>query len=192
MNIFSHAAVFISIILGMAIVHLLGGVSLILDARVKTKIYPIHLIWVANMLITVTLVWLSSFALAPLNNMSTLHFLNLIAYATVTNLMCGLLFPVRGEEVTDFKIHFWDNRKKFYLLGIFFVIVDALDGVFEHYYAAVPWDIGQYGTLGVWLVFFILGLKINSERFNLIIAMIYVVGLIGWLASIVDIGVLAW
>lgn len=33
MSIFEHYSVFVSIILGLAVVHLLGGISLILDKR---------------------------------------------------------------------------------------------------------------------------------------------------------------
>ena len=192
MDIFSHTSVFISIILGLAVVHILGGVSLILDARVKTKVYWLHLLWTFNMLMVIVLVWLSSFVLSPLKEISVVHFLNYLAYAIVTNLLCGLLYPIRGEEVTDFRVHFWDNRKKFYLLGIAFIIIDALDGIFEHYNANIPWDYGQYATLSVWFIFFILGLRYSGEKFNILIAFIFLIGIIGWLASLVDIGVLTW
>lgn len=192
MDIFSHTSVFISIILGLAVVHILGGISLILDARVKTKVYWLHLLWTFNMLIVIVLVWMSSIVLSPLEEISVAHFFNYLAYAIVTNLMCGLLYPIRGEEVTNFRIHFWDNRKKFYLLGIIFVIIDAIDGAFEHFNAKIPWDTGQYGTLAAWLIFFILGLRFSGEKFNILIAFIFLIGTIGWLASLVEMGVLSW
>jgi hypothetical protein len=99
MTIFEHLSVFVSIILGLAVVHLLGGVSLILDARIRTKVYWVHLLWTANMLFLIVLVWLGNFVLAPVTLFSAAHFLNLLAYAMVIYLMSGLLYPVRGQEV---------------------------------------------------------------------------------------------
>ena len=191
MNIFGHVSVFISIILGLAVVHLLSGLSLILDTRVRTKVYGLHLVWTANMLLTVILVWLSSFVLAPLETISVFHFLNLVAYAVVTYLMCGLLFPVQGEEVTDFREHFSANRQRFFALGLLFVLVDAADGLLELVTTNVPLDVGQFGTLSVWFVVFAWGLRDDRNGFNVLAALIYLVGLIGWMVSLVQTGVLA-
>lgn len=191
MNIFGHVSVFISIILGLAVVHLLSGLSLILDARVRTKVYGLHLAWTANMLLTVVLVWLSSFVLAPLEQIGALHFLNLVAYAVVTYLMCGLLFPVRGEEVTDFREHFAANRFRFFALGILFVLVDATDGILEILTTDVPLDVGQFGTLTVWLVVFLWALRDDREGVSWLVAAVYIIGLIGWMVSLIQTGVLA-
>lgn len=192
MSIFSHISVFISLILGLAVVHLLGGISLILDTQKKTKVYWIHLLWTFNMLFTVVLVWLSSFVLSPLQEMGVLHFINLLAYATVTYLMCGLLYPVQGEEITDFKEHFTENRTRFFLLGIVFVLVDATDGILEYFKTDLPLDIGQFATLAVWFAVFSIALKVKHKAYDAFAALVFTIGLTGWLVSLVDTGVLAW
>ena len=186
MSIFSHISVFISIILGLGVVHLLSGVSLILDKRVQTKTYALHGLWTLSMLFVSVNVWLSSFVLSSLETMSAIHFFNLLAYATVVYLMCGLLYPVQGEEVTDFKTHFEENRFRLYLMAIAFIVVDVFDGVFEHYNAGVSWDIGQFGTLGTWLVLFLIGLKVKKTWFDWVIGVAFFVGLLGWLHSMVE------
>ncbi len=192
MSIFAHISVFVSLILGLAVVHLLGGISLILDTKKKTKVYWIHLIWTFNMLFTVVLVWLSSFVLSPLEEMGVLHFLNLLAYSTVTYLMCGLLYPVQGEEITDFEYHFNANRFRFFLLGIVYVLVDATDGILEYFETNLPLDIGQFATLGVWLVVFTIALKVKHKLYDAFVVLVFTIGLIGWLVSLVDTGVLSW
>ncbi|MEP1152482.1 MAG: hypothetical protein JXR20_11765 [Balneola sp.] len=192
MTIFGHLSVFISIILGLAVVHLLSGISLILDTRKASKVYWVHLLWTFNMLFAVVLVWISSFTLAPLDELSMIHFLNLLAYSIVTYLMSGLLFPVQGEEVVDFYEHFTANRKRFFSLGILFIFVDATDGIFEHFEAGIPLDIGQFGTLGVWFVLFAISIFKDTKFLNAFVAIVYTIGLIGWLASIIDTGILVW
>lgn len=193
MSIFSHISVFISIILGLAVVHLLSGVSLILDKRVQTKTYAVHGFWTICMFFVSVNVWLSSFVLSSLDTISAIHFFNLLAYATLVYLMSGLLYPVRGEEITDFKEHFAENRFRLYLLAIIFIFVDAFDGILEHFNAGVAWDIGQFGTLGVWLIFFLIGLKIKSPKFDWVVVIVFLVGLIGWFQSMVDeTNILTW
>ena len=193
MTIFSHISVLISIILGLAIVHLLSGVSLILDKRVQTKTYALHGLWTLSMFFVSINVWISNFVLATLETISAIHFLNLIAYATLVYLISGLLFPVRGEEVTDFKVHFEDNRLRLYQLFIVFIFVDAFDGFLEHFNAGIPLDVGQFGTLGTWLVFFLLGLKINKPKFDWAIGIVFFIGLLGWLQSmIVETNIMTW
>lgn len=63
MSIFEHVFVFISVILGLAVVHLLGGLFLILDRRVPTRVYWVHMLWTVNMLFFISLVWVGNFAL---------------------------------------------------------------------------------------------------------------------------------
>lgn len=193
MTIFSHISVFISIILGLSVVHLLSGVSLILDKRVQTKTFALHALWTVSMLFVSVNVWLSSFVLSSLETMSAIHFFNLLAYATLVYLMSGLLYPVQGEEVTDFKEHFNENRFRLYVLGILFILVDAFDGVLEHYNAGIAWDIGQFGTLGTWMIFFLIGLKVKNSKFHWVIGIIFFVGLLGWFQSMVDeTNILSW
>lgn len=192
MTIVGHVTVFLSLVLGLAVVHLLSGLSLILDTRVRTRVYWVHLLWTANMLGAVVLVWLSSFVLSPLDELSALHVLTLLAYAIVTYLMSGLLFPVRGEEVVDFREHFAANRSRFFVLGILFVLVDATDGVLEMVSTDAPLAVGQFGTLIVWFVAFAVGLRVRSERYGAAVAVVFSVGLVGWFVSLVEAGVLVW
>ncbi len=191
MTIFEHLSVFVSIILGLAVVHLLGGVSLILDARVKTRLYWVHLAWTINMLFLIVLVWLGNFVLAPVTSFSIGHFLNLLAYSMVIYLMSGLLYPVRGEEVTDFREHFHANRARFFSVGLLFVATDALDGLFEAAAADLDLNPGQFGTLAVYGVLFLLGIRNASERFNAVAAGLFFLGLLGFLYSLVRIGLVA-
>ncbi len=192
MNILAHVSVFISLILGLAVVHLLGGISSMIDTRVKTSTYWIHTLWAINMLFAVVLVWLSSFVLSPLSHISAIHFLTLLGYSIVTYLMSGLIFPVEGVEVTNFEAHFTSNRFRFYLLGLVFTLVDATDGLLEYSNTDLPLDVGQFATLSVWFTLFALGMAINKKWMDVLIVCIFSIGLIGWFHSLIDTEVLSW
>jgi len=60
---YEYLTVFVSVVLGLAIVHLLSGVALLFDARVRAQPDWIHAIWTANVLATTVLVWWFNFSL---------------------------------------------------------------------------------------------------------------------------------
>jgi hypothetical protein len=191
MTIFEHLSVFVSIILGLAVVHLLGGLSLILDQRVKAKLYGVHLAWTANMLVVIVLVWVGNFLLADLQAFNIWHFLNLVLYSMIIYLMSGLLYPVRGGEVIDFREHFHANRARFFSVGLLFVGTDALDGVMEARATGIEFNPGQFATLGVFFLLFAVGIRNSSEGYNRAAAGVFFLGLLGWLYSLVEVGVVA-
>ncbi|MEM9303861.1 MAG: hypothetical protein AAGE01_17225 [Pseudomonadota bacterium] len=190
MSIFEHVSVFISIILGLGVVHLLGGISLILDTRVRARVYWIHLLWTANLLLLSVLVWLANFVLSPLETFSAPHILNLVAYSMTIYLMCGLLYPVRGGEVTDFREHFHANRVRFYVVGLLFVATDALDGVLERQVTHLDFNPFQYGTLGVWAGCFMIAMLKDEEWIQGTTVVVFFLGLLGFLESLIRTGVI--
>lgn len=191
MTIFEHVSVFISIILGLAVVHLLGGVSLILDTRVRTRTYGVHLAWTLNMLFLIVLAWLGNFVLAPVAEFSAVHFFNLLAYSMVIYLMSGLLYPVRGEEVTDFREHFRSNRPRFFGLGMVFVTTDALDGVLEARATGLDLNPFQFAQLAIFFVLFGIGIRNESETFHRAMVVLFFLGMLGFLYSLTQIGIMA-
>ena len=189
MSIFEHVSVFISVILGLAVVHLLGGLLLTLDKRVKSRTYWVHLTWTFNMLFMTALVWIGNFMLAEVAAFSVWHFLNMVLYSMFIYLMSGLLYPVRGSDVTDFMVHFNDNRKRFYAIGLCLVLTDAVDGLLEQKVLGGDLNPGQFITLAVYAVLFIAGLLYNNRRFDGIVALVFLVGLFGFLESLIRVGV---
>ncbi|MEJ8569436.1 hypothetical protein [Elongatibacter sediminis] len=188
MSIFEHVSVFISVILGLAVVHLLGGLSLILDRRVSTRVYWVHMLWTVNMLFFTSLVWVGNFALSEVSTFSLWHFFNLILYSMFIYLMSGLLYPVRGGEVTNFHQHFEDNRVRFYAVGLGLVITDALDGLLEQQALGSELNVGQFFTLTVYMILFAIGTRYKSRRFDGFTAIVFFAGLLGFLQSLVMIG----
>jgi hypothetical protein len=184
---FEHISIFFSIILGLGIVHLLGGLSLILDARVKTKLYWVHLLWTFNLLFLISLVWFGNFVLNFASQLGISHYFILLAYSISIYLMCGLLFPVQGEEITDFEHHFNENKLRFYAIGILFVLTDAIDGLLEAKTLNIALNPFQFGTLTVYFILFVIGMKSSSRWFHGLTAVIFMLGMLGFLSSIIEI-----
>lgn len=166
-----------------------GGLSLILDTRVKTHVYWVHLLWTVNMLFLTSLVWIGNFVLADVLAFSIWHFLNLVLYSMFVYLVSGLLYPVKGAEVTDFRQHFDDNRRRFYIVGLCLVVTDALDGLMEHQIVGGDLNPGQFITLIVYAALFVAGIVMKSKRLDAFAAVVFLLGLLGFLESLVRVGV---
>ena len=98
MDPFEYLTVFVSVILGLAVVHLLSGVSLILDKRIRGKVDWIHAVWTANDFLTTLLVWWVNFNLTAVQERTLLHFLDLVAYSVVLHLLSRAALPSKRRR----------------------------------------------------------------------------------------------
>lgn len=131
MSPYEYLTVFLSVIFGLAIVHLLSGVSLILDARERSRPYWVHLVWTLNVFVLAVVTWWFNFSLEAIREWSFLHFADLVFYAVLIYVLAGLLYPTRGPEVVDFRAHFERNRQWFFTVFAIFVPVDVFNSLLE-------------------------------------------------------------
>jgi len=167
---FEYLSVFISIILGLAVVHLLGGVSLMLDQRVRARFDLIHFLWVINMFTLITWVWWGNWQLEGIETFSPLHYVAMVLFSVVVYLMCGLLFPVRGNEVEDFSEQFELNRARFFYLGLALMVAAALKGHVDRLVLEQPDTVERAIALVVVAALFIAAAGTRQRIFHGILA----------------------
>jgi len=178
---FEYFSVFMSIILGLAVVHLLGGVSLILDQRVKARISWVHLIWVLNMFSLITWVWWGNWQLHGVEFFSPIHYVAMVLFCVVLYLMCGLLFPVKGKEVEDFYEQFEMNRSRFFLLGLALVVAALLKGYVDRQVLEEPDTIERVVMLGILAVLFGIAAKTPQRIYQGALAVIFFALTLRWI-----------
>ncbi len=180
MDPYEYLTVFISVVLGLAVVHLLSGVSLLLDTRQRARPDWIHGVWTANVLVTTVLVWWFNFRLTGVQEWTLLHFLNLVAYCVVLYLLAGLLYPVRGEEVVDFRAHFEGNRARFFFILLAFQVVDFSDAALEGRALGLDWNPLQLTSLVVFALGFALAIRTRNRVYHGLLAVAWLLVCIGW------------
>ena len=171
MSAFEYFSVFMSIILGLAVVHLLGGVSLILDQRVTARTSWVHLMWVLNMFSLIIWVWWGNWQLHDVESFSPVHYVAMVLFSVVLYLMCGLLFPVKGNEVEDFYEQFEMNRSRFFYLGLALVLAALLKGYVDRQVLAQPDTIERFVLLAVLAVLFGFATRISARSFHFSLAL---------------------
>lgn len=177
---YEYLTVFVSVVLGLAIVHLLSGVALLFDARVRAQPDWIHAIWTANVLVTTVLVWWFNFSLTQIRIWTLPFFLNLVAYSVVLYLMSGLLYPVRGSEVVDFRSHFELNRPRFFMVCLAFQAVDFLDAILEQQAFGTDWEPLRLLLIAIYAIAFAVGIRTSNRTFHGTLALGWLLTCIYW------------
>ncbi len=191
MTPYEYLTIFISVVLGLAVVHLLSGVALLLDTRIRARPDWIHVLWTANVLITTVLVWWFNFPLTRILVWTLPFFLNLVAYSVVLYLMSGLLYPVRGSEVIDFKAHFEANRVRFFLVCLAFQVVDFSHAVLERQALGTDWSGIRLTVLALFAIAFVVGARTSNRTYHGVLVLAWLLTCILWGVGALDEPILA-
>lgn len=127
MDVFEYVSVLTSIVIGLALAHLLRGVAEIVQQPGRTAVYWVHLLWVVFMLLMTPLWWWWQFALGSLDEWTLQVYFFLLLYAFILYLLCTLLFPSDMEGYTDYEEYFYSRRRWFFGLLAGFYVVDFFD-----------------------------------------------------------------
>lgn len=126
MDSFEYLSVFISILLGLAVTHLVVGMVSVIQERSTTRVYWVHLLWVANAIVYITQTWWFIHIWEGLEVWTQSTFYLLFCYTLVLTAFVGLLFPVRGS-VTDYYAYFYQNCRWFFGLQFLWLCLDVVE-----------------------------------------------------------------
>ena len=103
---------------------------------IRDRLYPVHLAWVASVLLMLVHFWWWEFGLYAIENWTFGKYLFLIFYAITLFLLCALLFPDSMLDYTSYEDFFYSRRAWFFgLLGATYLldVVDTLLKGPEHF-----------------------------------------------------------
>lgn len=127
MSQFEYIAVLVSVIAGLGIVHLLGGVAGFFVADSRQRPYWVHLLWTWNLFHFIVYFWWFVWRWSAITEWQLLLYLFVLLYAVCLYLMCAILFPPNVTQGADFRSIYYRNRRVFFLLWVLTVIVDIVD-----------------------------------------------------------------
>jgi hypothetical protein len=116
---FSYFGVLISVILGLALTHLVRGLSKLVQMRDTVKIYWVHVVWTFNIIIYVLCLWWGMYWWNNLNEWTFELFGFLAAYSTLVFVVASLLYPAEFAHDMDFEAYYYKNQRWFF--GLLFV-----------------------------------------------------------------------
>ena len=131
MSVFEYLGVLLSVIMGLGVTHILAGVSKTVHHRKTLKLYWVHSLWAANILIYIVIIWWGMFWWNEQTDWSFFEFMLLILYAVVLFLAASLLYPWNFPEDLDFEQHYFDTRKWFFSVTAFAWVIDIPETVLK-------------------------------------------------------------
>jgi hypothetical protein len=110
-------------VVGLGVTRLLSGVARIIQHPKQYRLYPVHMAWVASLLLMLVHFWWWEFGLFAIADWTFGKYLFLIGYAVVLFLMCALLFPDSMQDYRGYEDFFYSRRVWFFgLLGLTYLL----------------------------------------------------------------------
>ncbi|MBN9072715.1 MAG: hypothetical protein J0H34_14220 [Rhizobiales bacterium] len=128
-ELFPHIRIVIGMVIGLGLTRLLTGVARILQHRQQIPLDPIHLAWVASVMLTLVHFWWWQFGLYEVPAWTFEKYLFIVGYAVLLFLLSAFLFPDSMAEYASYGDFFFARRGWFFgLLAATFVfdVVDTL------------------------------------------------------------------
>lgn len=176
MEMFNHVMVLASIIVGLAITHLLQGVAGIVVHPKRNKLYWVHLVWVAWLFVFAAFWWWWEFRLSMIQTWTLGLYLFVLFYAVLLYVGSALLFPSDLQGYDGFKHYFYSRRRWIFGIIIATGLADLVDTIlkgWEHFASQgllYPLYVGPFLTLAV------AAMITRNERFHGVFAVVAIVG----------------
>jgi|ERR1019366_2717403 hypothetical protein len=121
---FDYFGVLISIILGLALTHLMRGLGRIIQMRHETRSYWVHIVWTINVVIFILAIWWGMYWWKGLMDWTVEWFFFIAMYAVTIFMWAYVLFPAEFAPGVDFEAFFYANRRWFFGLQTVVVLMD--------------------------------------------------------------------
>jgi hypothetical protein len=123
---FEYLSVFISIVIGLGVVRLLGGIVTLLD-RQESKPYWVHSAWLGFLLVQLPYFWWFEFDWRQETTWTFPVFFFVIVFAMLYYLAVAVLVPTRDTDLKDLDAYFYRMRPRFFTFLVFTNFADVID-----------------------------------------------------------------
>jgi hypothetical protein len=124
---FEYVIILISIVIGLALTHLMQGLAGLIQNSRRERMWWVHLVWVAFMFLSIVFWWWWEFQLQHIKTWSFAIYLFVVFYAFYLYLICAVLFPRDLEGYDGYKEYFLASRGWFFGLLIGWSVIDTID-----------------------------------------------------------------
>jgi hypothetical protein len=121
---FEYLGVLISVILGLALTHLLRGLAKLIHMRRTVRPYWVQIVWTINILIYVLAIWWGMFWWNRLEVWTIERFFFIAAYASVLFMLASMLYLPEFPSDLDCEAHFFANKNWFFGIQLLAFLLD--------------------------------------------------------------------
>lgn len=177
---FDYFAVLVSVILGLALTHVLRGLAKILQLRRRCRIYGPHLLWSVNVVLWVLTTWWGMFWWKNLSDWTFTWFLFIAVYAIAFFIWSYMLYPPEVRENLDFELFFFENRQVFFALLIIISLLDIPEMLTKGYLGLRPVPTLYPIVVGVVILIGIIGFFSSNRRLHWGLPIVFLINCVGF------------
>ncbi len=181
MDAFAYVSGLTTVVLALGIARLLVGVGKLMERRHQLQLYWVHLMWVANVFLFLSMQWWILFRWQSWTDWNFFLFVFLLASPTIAFLLCVMLFHDPISEHTDFKQHFFGNHRWFFALSAILPPLDFIDTIMKGYAHLQAQGIIYPVTLTVVTALSIVGALSTNEKFHKFYAIFFFIYILGFI-----------
>ncbi len=130
MTTFEYLSVFISIVIGLGVVRVLGGVAAILNQK-EVRSYWVHTTWIAYFVVWLPYFWWFTFDWRTEAIWTLPVFLFVVFFAMLAYLCTVVLVPTHRSDLENLEAYFYRARPRFFALYTILMVADVIDTVLK-------------------------------------------------------------
>jgi hypothetical protein len=172
---FDYVMALAAVIVGLALTHMLVGVTRMVEGPARPKLDWVHLTWLAGIFVTVLLWWWAEFQWSTTTSWTFAMYLFILIYAVLLFLMSAALVPANGNGQIDYR-DFFDGRKGWFLgLIVAYVLIDFVDSALKgtSHLRELGWQymFSEFATV----IVAVAAMSIRSRTFQGVVAIAFLV-----------------
>jgi hypothetical protein len=177
MTMFEYVIVLVSIVIGLALTHLMQGIAAIIQHPGRAPTWWVHLVWVGFMLLFTIFWWWWQFNLQHVETWTFGRYLFVLGYAFLMYLLCVLVLPRDLEGYDGYQDYFLSRRGWFFGFLIALGAIDLADTLLKGFAHLTSLGLGYAIQLAILLIGGLIGLNTRRPAIHAALAIVFLASL---------------
>jgi hypothetical protein len=178
MGVFEYIGVLISVIMGLGVTHLATGATKLIQHREQVRFYLPHMLWTANILIFILLIWWGMFTWSGHDDWYAYQYLFITSYAIVSFFLAAMLYPWDMAKDIDVREYFFKNRVWFFCALLIAWWIDIAETLFKVDAGLRPIPKGYFGFVSTQMLLAIVGIGSRNNIVHVLLPVIFLASLL--------------
>ena len=165
-EIFPHVRIVMGMVIGLGVTRLLSGLARIVQHPRQYPLDPVHLAWVASLLLTLIHFWWWEFGLFGIRHWTFEIYFFIVLYAVTLFLLCALLFPDSMEGYTGYEDYFYARRAWFFGLLAATYLFDVVDTLIKGEAHFARFGVEYLIRTPVFVLLCLIAIRTTDRRFH--------------------------
>lgn len=177
MDFFNYVMVLASVIVGLALAHLLQGVARMVQDPDRKKLYWVHLLWIVLMFHNALFWWWWEFGLSRLGHWTFELYLFVLYFAVLLYVICAILVPASLGGFADYRAYYFSRRRWLFGLLLLFSLLDFADSAIKgwDHLKALGWT--YVASVVVRSALIVIAFRSRSEKVHATIVILFIANL---------------